>query len=282
MKINVCLLQPSGYIHSMALLEAAEYIHYKCMAIGHQSELAINKYGKDNLNIIFGAHISPANTPEFPKNTVIFNTEQLPENSTWNNQAYKDMLLKHYVWDYSSANLSLIGHTNKSLIEFYYEKKLLRINPAQDKKIDLLFYGSLNDRRIQILKALEKKGIFVKVAANLYGTERDALMSQSLAVLNLHYYDSQIFQQIRCFYPLINNVPVISEDYPHSSAPDIYSEAIFTPKSEDLVNYIYHLFENRTRFNAEAKSKLDAFQSVEYEDIFKFNFDQTLIALELL
>ena len=266
----------------MALLEAAEYVHYKCIALGHQSELAINKYGKDNLNIIFGAHISPANTPAFPKNTVIFNTEQLPENSTWNNHAYKDMLLKHYIWDYSSINLALIEHNNKTIIEFCYEKKLFRVIPAQDKKIDLLFYGSLNDRRIQILKALEKKGVFVKVAANLYGTERDALMSQSLAVLNLHYYDSQIFQQIRCFYPLINNVPVISEDYPHSSAPDIYSEAIFTPKSEDLVNYIYHLFENRTRFNAEAKSKLDAFQSVEYEDIFKFNFDQTLIALELL
>lgn len=281
MKINVCLLQPSGYIHSMALLEAAEYVHYKCIALGHQSELAINKYGKDNLNIIFGAHISPANTPKFPKSTVIFNTEQLTENSTWINQAYKDMLLKHYVWDYSSTNLALIEHTNKSLIEFYYEKKLLRI-PANHKNIDLLFYGSLNDRRIKILKALEQKGLHIKVATNLYGKERDALLSQSLAVLNLHYYDSQIFQQIRCFYPLINNIPVISEDYPPRSAPDVFSKVIFTPKSEDLISYVYRLIENKDDFNAEAKIKLDVFQSTEFIDIFKFRFNQTLIALELL
>lgn len=282
MKINVCLLQPYGYIHSMALLEAAEYVHYKCLALGHQSELAINKYGKDNLNIIFGAHISPANTPAFPKNTVIFNTEQLPENSTWNNHAYKDMLLKNYIWDYSSVNLALIEHNNKTIIEFCYEKKLFRVIPAQDKKIDLLFYGSLNDRRIQILKALEQKGVLVRVATNLYGKERDDLLSQSHAVLNLHYYDSQIFQQIRCFYPLINNIPVISENYPHSSAPDIYSESIFTPESEDLVNYIYRLFANRERFILEAKMKLEAFQSFESKNIFKIQFDKTLTALGFL
>lgn len=265
----------------MALLEAAEYIHYKCIALGHQSELAINKYGKDNLNIIFGAHISPANTPKFPKSTVIFNTEQLPENSTWINQAYKDMLLKHYVWDYSSANLALIEHANKALIEFYYEKKLLRI-PANHKNIDLLFYGSLNDRRIKILKVLEQKGLLIKVATNMYGKERDALLSQSLAVLNLHYYDSQIFQQIRCFYPLINKIPVISENYPHESAPDIYSETIFTPKSEALVSYIYRLIKNKDDFNAAAKIKLNTFRSTEFIDIFKFRFNQTLIALGLL
>lgn len=281
MKINVCLLQPSGYIHSMALLEAAEYVHYKCVALGHQSELAINKYGNDNLNIIFGAHISPANTPKFPKNTVIFNTEQLPENSTWNNQVYKDLLLNHYVWDYSQTNLALIDHANKSLIEFYFEKKLLRITPAQNKKIDLLFYGSLNERRIEILKKLEQRGLHVRLATNLYGRERDELLSKSLAVLNLHYYDSQIFQQIRCFYPLINQIPIISEDYPYNSAPKIYSETIFTPNSKNLISYISHLFEDKDSFNAQAKSKVDKFQSYASEDIFKLAFEKTCATLEL-
>jgi hypothetical protein len=265
----------------MALLEAAEYVHYKCLALGHQSELAINKYGKDNLNIIFGAHISPANTPAFPKNTVIFNTEQLPENSTWNNHAYKDVLLKHYIWDYSSVNLALIEHNNKTIIEFFYEKKLFRIIPAQNKKIDLLFYGSLNDRRTQILKALEQKGVFVRVATNLYGKERDDLLSQSHAVLNLHYYDSQIFQQIRCFYPLINSIPVISENYAQDSAPKIYLESIFTPESEDLISYIGHVFSDRKWFDTESQKKLAIFQSFDCLHIFKTELDRTLAALDV-
>lgn len=280
MKISVCLLQPSGYIHSMALLEAAEYVHYKFLTLGYQSELAINKYGKDNLNIIFGAHITPASTPTFPKNTVIFNTEQLPENSTWNSQAYKDILLKNYVWDYSSANLDLINHTNKSLIEFFYEKNLSRIIPAENKKNDLLFYGSLNERRIQILKKLKLKGIKIEVANNFYGILRDQLLSESLAVLNLHYYDSQIFQQIRCFYPLINSIPVISENYAQDSAPKIYLESIFTPESENLISYIGHVFSDRKWFDTESQKKLAIFQSFDCLHIFKTELDRTLAALD--
>ena len=279
MKINICLLQPSGYIHSMALLEAAEYVHYRCLALGYQSELAINKYGKDSLNIIFGTHISPENTPRFPKNTIIFNTEQLPENSTWNSQTYKEMLLKNYVWDYSSTNLSLIGHNNKALIEFYYEKKLARIIPTHDKKIDLLFYGSLNERRINILKKLERSGLVVKVSTNLYGEARDALLSESLAVLNLHYYDSQIFQQIRCFYPLTNNIPVISEDYPNYSAPEIYSDVIFTPKSEDLISYILRLLSNKEEFMMESQKKMVRFQSFDAGEVFKYEIDKARATL---
>ena len=264
----------------MALLEAAEYVHYKCLALGHQSELAINKYGKDNLNIIFGAHISPENTPTFPKNTVIFNTEQLPENSTWNSQTYKEILLNNYVWDYSSTNLSLIGHNNKALIEFYYEKKLARIIPAHDKKIDLLFYGSLNERRISILKKLEQNGLLVKVSTNLYGEARDALLSESLAVLNLHYYESQIFQQIRCFYPLINNIPVISENYPDNSAPEIYTDAIFTPRSEDISSYILRLLSNREEFMMESQKKMVRFRSYDAGEVFKYEIDKARATLK--
>ncbi len=47
----------------------------------------------------------------------------------------------------------------------------------------------------------------------------DAMLLRAWAVLNLHKADDTIaFAPIRCFYPLINGIPVISEDTTDASA----------------------------------------------------------------
>lgn len=263
----------------MALLEAAEYIHYKCLALGYRSELAINKYEANGLNIIFGAHISPANTPAFPRNTVIFNTEQLPENSAWNNQVYKNVLDNNYIWDYSPINLDLVEHKNKSLIDFHYENKLQRIDSEKEKVIDLFFYGSLNNRRVDLIKKLESTGLRIRVANNCYGIERDRILSVSKAVLNLHYYDSQIFQQIRCFYPLINGIPIFSENYPTHSAPDFFSEVIFTPGRHEFVDFIKTMISDDVVFELERRKRISIFKSLDYSIKFKTELAKTIDTL---
>lgn len=261
MKINVCLIQPSGYIHSLALLEAAEYIVFKCRAEGYDAELRINTVEDKNLNVIFGSHILPSQINKFPQKTIIFNTEQLPENSSWVSIDYKSILDKHHVWDYSPINLDLIGHRNKALINFYYTKGLHRISLSNKRGYDLLFYGSVNPRREKILTSLEKKGLKIKKVFGIYGKDRDSMMSNSSAVLNLHYYDSQIFQQIRTFYPLINGVPVISEDFPVKSAPSIYESTVFHPKGSDFEEYVCNLFKQNDEFHTQSQEKINAFKN---------------------
>lgn len=87
------------------------------------------------------------------------------------------------------------------------------------------------------------------------------MMSNSSAVLNLHYYDSQIFQQIRTFYPLINGVPVISEDFPVKSAPSIYESTVFHPKGSDFEEYVCNLFKQNDEFHAQSQEKINAFKN---------------------
>ena len=260
MKFNICLMQPNGYIHGLALLEAMEYCAHQIRSCGHESILTKNRLIQDGINVIFGAHIDPGQHQDLPQNIVIFNTEQLPEDSVWVNDAYKKILQNNFVWDYSNINYSLIAHQNKSLIGFYYDQELRRIPVAQEKKWDLLFYGSINERRKKILDELASRGLKIKTLFGVYGPERDYFIEQSRAVLNLHFYDSQILEQIRIFYPLINQVPVISENFPAASAPDIYNECVFTPADLEFNDFVVNLLADESLFQELSATKVANFE----------------------
>jgi len=253
-------MQPNGYVHGLALLEAAEYCAHQITSCGHESILTKNRLIQDGINIIFGAHIAPDQHQDLPQNVVIFNTEQLPENSAWVNDAYKKILQNNFVWDYSNINYSLIAHQKKALIGFYYNQGLRRIPVAQEKKWDLLFYGSINERRKKILDELTSRGLKIKVIFGVYGPERDLFIGQSRAVLNLHFYDSQILEQIRIFYPLINQIPVVSENFPAASAPDIYKTCLFTPADLEFNDFVVKLLADESLFQELSSTKLANFE----------------------
>jgi hypothetical protein len=51
----------------------------------------------------------------------------------------------------------------------------------------------------------------VEQVFGLYGADRDALVARSKIVLNLHFYDSKIFEVVRVSYLLTNGACVVSE-----------------------------------------------------------------------
>lgn len=257
--INVCLLQPAGYIHAMALLEAAEYVAEKARLAGYRTTLSKNRLYQHGLNIVFGAHINPKDAPEYPPNTVIFNTEQIPEKSVWISSQYKICLDRHFVWDYSDANLKMIGHQKTARVDFNHAEKLRRIKSAQQAEYDLIFYGSMNERRKLVIEKLRRKGLKILTVFGLYGEERDILMTKARAVLNLHFYESQIFQQIRAFYALSNGIPVISENYPEASAPPLYKDVLFTPGPRPFEDFVAELLSSGEAFRHESEIRLSRF-----------------------
>ena len=269
MNFNVTLMSPIGYVHGLALLEAAEFINNQIIRCGYISTLSKNRLIYDGINIILGTHIQPEKYGDLAHNCIIFNTEQLPGNSVWINKDYKNILMNNYVWDYSSFNLSCISHNNKSLIYLNFDKLLRRIKLNPKKEWDILFYGSLNDRRIKILDGLEGKGLKIKRLFGIYGPERDHFLSNCRSVLNLHFYDSQILQQIRIFYPLINGIPVISENYPINSGPEFYNKCLFTPGSISFEDYVSDLLiENVQLFDKQVVDKIAEFELTENTEDF--------------
>ena len=267
MKFNVTLIQPNDYIHSFALLEAAEYINIRINQCGYESALTKNHLERNRANVVVCGHLIPEELLKIDQKLVIFNSEQLPEDSVWTSPHYRNLLDKNYVWDYSPANLLKMKHGNTQLIDFYYCSQLSRLSIKKPAKYDLVFYGSINERRKKILDEIVKSGLRVKVIFGAYGGERDALISESRAVLNLHYYDSQIFQQIRAFYPLTNRIPIISENYPLKSAPDVYKDAIFLNGEEPIEEYSLRMLSS-VDFEAQAEKKLDQFKKTDLENQF--------------
>jgi hypothetical protein len=252
----------------MALLEAAEYINIKIKNAGFNSVLTKNYIDQSSTNVVVCGHLIPDKLLNLNCKMIIFNSEQLPENSEWTSAKYRALLDKNYVWDYSLSNLDKISHKNTGLIDFYYCSELNRIKIKKPASYDLLFYGSINERRKKILDKIIASGLRVKISFGVYGEERDALISESRAVLNLHYYESQIFQQIRTFYPLINNIPVISENYPFNSAPSVYQEAIFLNGNTLVEKYVSEILSN-PNFESIVDKKLAEFKKTEASFQFK-------------
>src|SRR5580658_1993350 len=118
---NVTLIQPRGYVHSLALKEAADYVDATIRQCGYASSRSSNRIANGVYNVIFCGHLLAAEVlPQIPADSIVFNSEQLDEVNDWHfaTGVYRQILEKHYVWDYSAANLLHIHHSNKCQIPF--------------------------------------------------------------------------------------------------------------------------------------------------------------------
>jgi len=215
---NICIIKPSKYIHSDAYLEIAELLNFSILELKKKSSIVYNfiDTNSNTKNIIFGAHLlNEELIKSIPKNSIVFNTEQLESiNEMWKKRIIFFAEQGVELWDYSSFNLDFLKQKLKikgKLFEIGYQHKLQRIKSKNEKEIDVLFYGSINKRRKQIIDKLLKNKIKVKCLFGIYGKERDEWISRSKIVLNLHMYESKIFEIIRVFYLLTNGISVISE-----------------------------------------------------------------------
>jgi len=264
---NVTLIQPPEYEHSRALEEAADYLHATLLACGYPSVRTSNRLAADAYNVILCAHLLRSeDRPLIPHDSIVFNSEELYDVGGWHfdNGAYREILRTCCVWDYAFRNLKHIPHEHKSLIPFRFCAALRR---AQAARADaggaagrsLLFYGSVTPRRRQVLDALQARGIEVETLFGVYGARRDEKMFRSWAVLNVHKGDAGAFEPIRCFYPLINEVPVVSEHCGDGSA-DEFRDSVHFFDPDTLAEGIHELQADRARFRERNREKFSSFE----------------------
>ncbi len=160
--------------------------------------------------IILGAHLIDPHSL-VSEGAVIYNLEQIVPDSPWMTEDYISLLKQREVWDYSRQNI-------KTLKELGIEAKYCGIGyapeltniPKCNQDIDVLFYGSINERRMKVCNELAKH-CNVHVAYDKYGEERDKLIARAKVVLNIHFYPSKVFEIVRCSYLFANRKCVVSE-----------------------------------------------------------------------
>ena len=211
---QIALIRPQGFIHSEAFREVAETLQFGLRSIGHTAQVGENVVDAKAINILLGAHLLPACDSQIvPAGSILYNLEQLGGANL--SAAYYELAARHQVWDYSLRNLEK-WKTMNSLrppvhVPLGYVPELSRIKPAPDQDIDVLFYGSFNPRRNAILNKLKDCGVNVHAAFGVYGNERDELIARSKIVLNVHFYDTKVFEIVRLSYLLANSKAVVTE-----------------------------------------------------------------------
>ncbi len=261
---NVTLIRPDGYVHTLALLEAAEYVTACLTAGGHAAGLTTNVIDPDRHNIVFCAHLlERTHLQAVPADTIIFNSEQLRDKAGWHfGGFYRDYLERFYVWDYSLANLGEISHGRKDFIPFLFARELARVTHTPVPGAPLLFYGRITERRAQLIEDIKSAGVPVEIAFGLYGAERDAAMVRAWAVLNIRHTDAlTTFEPIRCFYPLTNGVPVISESSASDPTFGLYEDWLVTFDKAALPQAVAALYRDKVGFSAIAAEKAAAFRT---------------------
>ena len=140
-----------------------------------------------------------------------------------------------------------------------YQKELTRLNNLKVKDVDVLFYGSMNERRKKIIDKLIDNGMKVKTLFGVYGKERDSWIERSKVVLNHHFYNSHIFEIVRVFYLLTNSIPVVGEVNDSTSIDDMCREGIYQSKYENLVEACLEIVKNQ---DLREKIQQKAFESI--------------------
>ncbi|HYG67911.1 MAG TPA: hypothetical protein VD838_09635 [Anaeromyxobacteraceae bacterium] len=211
---SVVIVQPPGYAHSGAFLEVGETLAHALRRLGHDAILTADPAIPGRRPIVLGSNLLEAHPVPLPDDAILYNLEQIDPGSSWLRPALLERFRRHEVWDYSARNAARypeLGLRPPRVVPIGWVPELTRIRPAPREDLDVLFYGSVNDRRARVLEALRARGLRVHAAFGVYGAARDALVARAKVVLNVHYYEAKVFEIVRVSYLLANGRCVVSE-----------------------------------------------------------------------
>jgi hypothetical protein len=264
MKINLVIVQPEQYVHSLGFLDTAMYLRYWFETLGHQVLIGKNRLRHDSVNIIFGAHLGMY--PSWIDSnfcTFIFNLEQIGQGGANITDAYSQLLRSAPVIDYHAENICNYrpdSWREVPLVPFWNAPYLNRDSLALDlsqRPIDLLFFGSVNAERKTFLKRIERAGWDVAVFDSpTYFEERDEYVRQAKAVVNMSYYASARFEQVRAFNVLSQGTAFISYLLPTQSIPNDFIDPVFWINENNFDKFFSEEFSKPKWFQLAAEKYL--------------------------
>lgn len=282
MKYCLKIIQPLDFLHYQVFSEVYELIIYGLKNLKYEV-LSSENYNLENVRyIILGANllkfIPKEKRPIFKKDTIIINLERFGHQEIFN-QEYLDILKSFEVWDFSSLNMKRINLQYnlkiKKFLPLGYVKELEKIKKKEDERedIDVLFIGSLSDRRTKILQEMSQLNINVKHLFGFYGHERDKIILRSKLLLNMHYHDIGSLEHVRIFYYLINSKPVLSEKSDDEQENEIYKNAICLAEYKDLPWRALELLNNKYDLKKYAKIGHEFIKEQKFIEILKRNLN---------
>lgn len=260
-------------LQRQVFLELALLIKYSLEELGLEAKLDMesNTIDPSCRNILVGIHTFPPRMfRNIPGDTIGVNTEQLLAQEMGWDGYIQDFSKKFEVWDYCPDNvyfLEELGALDVKYLRLGYCEKLHKIPSDVKKDIDVLMYGTFNEKRTALVKELRDRGYRVEALHKVFGDWRDSYIARSKIILNSHYFKSQIFESVRVFYLMTNGKAVVTEVNSTTSIDSIYMPGICGVPYPCLVDACANLLENeerRLQLEQDALSTIQALPMAEW------------------
>ncbi|MFT3858027.1 MAG: hypothetical protein QM742_11205 [Aquabacterium sp.] len=277
-RIHLSIVQPPNYVHSLGFIDQARYFRHQFRRMGAEVTLAQNRLRHDAVNFIFGAHLGFDAELRQRYSCIFVNLEQLGQGGARVTPEYMQLLASSAVVDYDADNIpAYASHPEEVLVVPFLHAPYLKPAqpiPLEERPIDLLFIGSMNDRRRQMIQRIESTGVQVSMFDGaLYGPERDAYIRQAKAVFNAHFYESSRFEQARVSQCLSLGTPVISERREQTRPHPAFEDSVLWLDTTRLESYFASHF-GTPGFFAQARAALVDFERADpiaaYADVLAF------------
>lgn len=259
-RVQIVVIRPSEFIHSGTFLELAETIYEGLQSLGASVGMAENHFDSEAVNIVLGWHLlEPKQEKGLPAQCILYNLEQMSNENLSMLKRLIQLSEKCEIWDYSLRNINILHEMgfpgSIHHVPIGTMPALSRIPKLEVQDIDVLFYGSGNPRRAKILEDLLKTGLQVHWVFGVYGEERDALIARSKVVLNLHFYETKIFEMVRVSYLWANKKAVVSELSPDTEIdPELEGAARFVPYEQIVTACQLLVADHRARKALESRA----------------------------
>ncbi|MCP5046969.1 MAG: hypothetical protein GY940_07335 [bacterium] len=264
-KYRICLVLPDQNPHALCFREVGLLLLCTLKSNGFECDFTFNQPAEDRINIMLGYHLLTfeeglKNFRYIPYQLEQLHTKEFPFSENM------EKILRHAseVWDYSEKNIAFLkdlGIEAKHLVPGYHPQlELIPTEPRQT--VDVLFYGSIGDRRREVLGQLSEKSK-LKTLFSVYGEKRDKWICRSKIILNVHHYSKQIFEAVRVSYLLNNRCFIISENSVNYCYDKV--ELTMTPYEEIVETCVKFLNQ---------PDRMEAIRNQNYED-FKKHYPMT-------
>jgi len=255
---NIVLARPRSeqeYYHTQCFHEVADLLRFGLRDLGFEVKFTGNLV-EGHLNIVLGYHALAGRQLSGSFDCIIYQLEELADDLNGIGKMLNTLKSPCLVWDFSQEN---IDYLKRHGIEAIYKPmgfhpKMQRIKHCEQKDIDILFYGSLNDRRRKILNELSQN-FHVKILFGSYGPDRDKWIARSKIVLSVYFFKTRYF--VRLSYLLNNKVFTIVEDTPYRKYEDLIVYAPYCKIVETCRYFLEneHLIEEQVEKAAQGFAK---------------------------
>jgi hypothetical protein len=215
-----------------------------------------------------------------PKKYIVYNFEQLTTEKKWSEEYINFLRNALYVIDYSLSNVIWLNSIdiNSYFLPFeILDTKIYRSLKSYDKDIDVLFIGSLNDRRKKWLNKLIylNSQFTIKIITNKFNKDSYDFFARSKILLNIHYYEQNRISEIsRIIHALENSCIVLTENSDDFYYNQLLNGIVTITNYDTLIDDVINILSD---YNNIQKNKNDLYTNMlEYKNI---NYINSIVGL---